>query len=73
MAIGGFAAYLAGVASSSVGLIDVGFWDPSVDAANQGFVAEIAVIAWCVHWALLIGTLLMTVATHKQRTKNAQQ
>ena len=73
VAIGGLAAYMAGVASSSAGMIDAGFWDPSVDAGNQAFVAEIAVIAWVAHWALLTGSLIMTIATNKRRTKNAQQ
>lgn len=69
---GGIAAYMAGISSSRKVMIEAGFWDPSVEAGDRAFFAEIMLIGWGLHWVMLIGTLIMAIATNKRITKNTK-
>ena len=69
VALGGIAAYFAGIATIGSAAMNRGAWDPSMEAFDRGFFSEVAIICWGVHWILLVGTFVTMSATHKRRPK----
>ena len=68
VALGGVAAYFAGIATVGSAMMNSGAWDPSFDGI-RGLVSEVALICWGIHWILLIGTFVTMSATYRRKSK----
>ena len=69
VALGGVAAYFAGIASMGAAAKNAGAWDPSIEALDRGFFSEVSLICWGIHWILLLGTFVTLSATQRRKSK----